>query len=761
VAVIEVPGWREGSDALGVNSDCDAAGLPTAMTAPFADLYPPSVTGAPPDLVTPSRRYRLFVGVVLTSLILFLALYLGMVVGAGWLFWLALTYPLEEGRGSLFLKVCAIAMSGMLFLFLVKALFKQRRHEDPLQMEIRESDHPALFAFIRRLCAETGAPFPYRVFLHPEVNASVFYNTSLLNLIFPVRKNLMIGLGLVNAVPLSEFKAVLAHEFGHFSQRSMRLGSYVYVINRILADMVGARDFFDDWLAKWKRIGDFRIAAAGWVFYGIVWLLRQVLTLVFHLINRGEAALSREMEFHADLVAVSVCGSDAPAHLLKRLGPANDALMCALQELKTAAQHKIYTRDLFYHQDHAIPYLRTLRRDPEWGVPPALPADPNQQVRVFEAQDDSVPDMYASHPPNHLREANAKRVYLRSPQDDRSPWLLFQDPAAVREAATRRFYEVNADLPSGAPLADPAEVQRFIDDERVETTYDPRYYGLYNERFVLPGETAELLAVPAEAPWERERIEALFRRLYEGELTEFAEAYHRRNSERQMLAGLDSGEYRLRKSTFEFRGQECGKKDVKRLLETVEKEQEREAESLKDLDAAVFRAHFHAAREAAPGLETDLLNRYVFHVGAQEVAGVLNTEGIRCENVLNFISEQESPSEETVKDVARHLREAQAAAAAALEKAQGLVLPALRNLPEGTPLRDFLLEGEWVEPLPENEKGIPGEWIGKLMTQFHHTRERAGRVHFKSLGAILALQERIAVAYRGAPLPPPVPWVEE
>ena len=76
----------------------------------------------------------------------------------------------------------------------------------------------------------------------PDVNAAVFYNESLLSLFLPASKNLVIGLGLVNRLNLSEFKAVLAHEFGHFSQSSMKLGTYVYTANRILADIVYARD---------------------------------------------------------------------------------------------------------------------------------------------------------------------------------------------------------------------------------------------------------------------------------------------------------------------------------------------------------------------------------------------------------------------------------------------------------------------------------------------------------------------------------------
>src|SRR5262249_27733349 len=206
-----------------------------------------------------------------------------------------------------------------------KGLFKHQRVDRSLYVEVKENDQPELFGFIRRLARDTGAPFPRRVYLSPEVNAAVFYDSSVLNLVLPVRKNLLIGLGLVNVLTLDEFKAVLAHEFGHFSQKSMKLGSYVYLSNHIIADMVYGRDSWDDWLETWKR-QDIRIGIFGWILFGIVWALRMLLAGVFRVINYANSALSRQMEFQADLVAASVTGSDSLVLALSRLDFAGESL---------------------------------------------------------------------------------------------------------------------------------------------------------------------------------------------------------------------------------------------------------------------------------------------------------------------------------------------------------------------------------------------------------------------------------------------------
>ena len=74
----------------------------------------------------------------------------------------------------------------------------------------------------------------------------MFYDLSLINFFFPTRKNLEIGLGLTNVLTISEFKAVLAHEFGHFAQKSMAVGRWVYtaqqVANQLMARLLDEVD---------------------------------------------------------------------------------------------------------------------------------------------------------------------------------------------------------------------------------------------------------------------------------------------------------------------------------------------------------------------------------------------------------------------------------------------------------------------------------------------------------------------------------------
>src|SRR5262249_35948718 len=203
-------------------------------------LYPSGPVNVPKDFTQPTARYRWEVTVVMVSLLLSLALYLVLVAGSTWLCYVLVTapWPIRAGNGYVFLRIVAIICSGLLALYLVKGLFKGSHQDESLLLEITEADQPELFKFIRQICADTGAPVPHMVYLTPEVNAAVFYQSSFLSLVLPTPKNLLIGLGLVNMLNLSEFKAVLAHEFGHFSQKSMKVGTYVYVANKVMADII-------------------------------------------------------------------------------------------------------------------------------------------------------------------------------------------------------------------------------------------------------------------------------------------------------------------------------------------------------------------------------------------------------------------------------------------------------------------------------------------------------------------------------------------
>ena len=142
----------------------------------------------------------------------------------------AIFYPIQNvNRFTILLKIGAVLTAITLFTFTLKFIFKIKNHKIPNRVKLKENENPELWAFILQICKDTGAPKPKNIYVDPDVNAYVSYTNMWLSLIFPVKKELTIGLGLVSCLNLSEFKAVMSHEFGHFAQRSMKIGSFYYI----------------------------------------------------------------------------------------------------------------------------------------------------------------------------------------------------------------------------------------------------------------------------------------------------------------------------------------------------------------------------------------------------------------------------------------------------------------------------------------------------------------------------------------------------
>src|SRR5262245_50730161 len=206
-----------------------------------ADYYPPGPTEVPRHLYRVGIGYRLRAAAMVGGLFTFLVLYLGLIALASVIAFNLLMIPFDDVgiTGLIFAVVVKFggALAAALFaVFLVKGLFKGQRVERAELIPLDEDDHPQFFAFVRRVYQDAGSAAPRHVYVSAHVNAAMIYNSSLLNLVIPPKKDLLIGLGLVNVMTLTEFKAVLAHEFGHFPQRSVGLDTYLYVANRVMYD---------------------------------------------------------------------------------------------------------------------------------------------------------------------------------------------------------------------------------------------------------------------------------------------------------------------------------------------------------------------------------------------------------------------------------------------------------------------------------------------------------------------------------------------
>jgi hypothetical protein len=480
------------------------------------------------------------------------------------------------------------------------------------------------------------------------------------------------------------------------------------------------------------------------VLYLLIGLLKVIVAL-FHqwhrLIGLSDLSLKREMEFNADQVAVSVTGSDAPIDVLVRLPLAENALSQAVKDLSVAAESNLYTCDLFHHQAHAMGFLRQLSGKANYGVPPPLPNGPGPRADCFLPEDSALPTMWATHPSNHDREQNIKRTYVRSPVDERPAWILFHQQPKLREQSTRRFYQNRLQQARLPALTDPQRVQEFIDEEHAEVAYDLRYLGAYDDRYLEPGDLQALTALAEKNPWPAEKLAGAATELFSEPVPSAITSYHKCVGELEFLDTVHD------RPEFEFRGQKHRPSEIRQLQKTVARELSDHRLHMARLDREVFLAHFQMAGQLQPDRSSELLGRYRFQLVLQAILARLSEQMDWLRGVLGFISQCKEIQEQDYNNIVNGAVAVYHGMVEVLAPAERVQLPELRNVKPGASL-NRLLFGEWtVETFRiSSDTAKPRSFfcaLVELTQRLAKVRERAHRFHFKSLAALLALQEAI------------------
>ncbi|WP_176884870.1 M48 family metallopeptidase [Dyadobacter soli] len=387
--------------------------------------------------------------------------------------------------------------------FLIKFIFKRHVVDRSGLTEISEKDQPELFAMLHEIVKESQTDFPKKVYLSPEVNAAVFYDSGFWSMFLPIRKNLQIGMGLVNSLTVSEFKAVIAHEFGHFSQRSMKVGSYVYNVNYIIYNMLYDNGSFDNMLERWGSSNAYISIAsslARWVVKGIQWVLRKA----YNIVNLNYLALSREMEFHADEVAAHLAGSEPLATALKRFELADYAYYFVSSRYYQNARGP---RN-FYSQ-HAF-VLTFLGEKDGLTFLNGLPVVVSTQNRYNKSKL-VITDQWASHPSvdDRVERLMALDQQMRN-EDSRRAYELFREIENIQQRFTSElFFAPGSSLEEG--LQTDQEFQETILKTYREGAFSEVFNGYYdNKNPVFPEIDGKTTVIDQTQLFNEEAVDRIY-----------------------------------------------------------------------------------------------------------------------------------------------------------------------------------------------------------------------------------------------------------
>jgi Zn-dependent protease with chaperone function len=218
---------------------------------------------------------------------------------------------LPLGIGNFLLAGSGIAVGGVILWSLIP---RTNRFVPPAP-SLDAPAHPRLFAELASIAEVLDVRMPDDVYLVLDVNAGVADRGGLLG--FGSRRVMHLGLPPMATLTVSQFRAVLAHEFAHYYSGDTRLWPWLHKTREALARTVHnlAPDSMPGILT--------RNAVTGWAYLLAASLVFAYWSAFFRLSN----FVLRKHEYRADELAARIAGPTAFAGALKQISVGRSAFL--------------------------------------------------------------------------------------------------------------------------------------------------------------------------------------------------------------------------------------------------------------------------------------------------------------------------------------------------------------------------------------------------------------------------------------------------
>lgn len=469
-----------------------------------------------------------------------------------------------------------LASLGVLILiFLVKFIFKSHKVDRSHLVEIEASQEPDLFELIDEITQQVGTKSPKKVYLSSEVNAAVFYDSSFWSMFLPIEKNLQIGLGLVNAVTKQELKAILSHEFGHFSQKTMKVGSYVYNVNQVIFNMLFDNESYQNLVQSWANVSNyFRlfVVLALRINQGIQWILRKL----YAIVNKSYLSLSREMEFHADAIAASVTGYQPLKNSLLRLSLADRSFSDVLNFYNEKIADNIKTDNIYLDHYAVVRFQAEFNR---FQMQANLPIISTENQSKYNKSKLVIKNQWASHPTTEERVKRLEETgFIAENEDEVLANTLFKDIKVWQELLTKQLFK-NVTYAEQTILINTEEFISEYKQPILSDSFSDLYNGYYNSSnptyfdiHLVDSPSTKILDI--KELFSDEKVDLIYlKKALENDL--------------QTLDSIANNQLGLK--TFDYDGMKYSSKDAVALIEKLKPELENIKEQIKQNDIEIFR----------------------------------------------------------------------------------------------------------------------------------------------------------------------------
>ena len=339
--------------------------------------------------------------VSLLALLCFYAVTFGLIAGT-----IIGAYLLADHITMMYWVMAAAAVGGILVIStILSAAFARPRIQPGL--DVTPEDTPELWALVAEISDAASTPGPTKIRLVSEANAGVSEDSRFGGLIGGSRR-MYLGVPLLQGLTVTQLRAVLAHEFGHYSGAHTRLGPIAYRgWNAVIATMRSLRSEDASWLLR---------------VYG--WLLRIFAGMYLML----SLAMRRSQEREADRLMVAFAGrANAQA---------------ALRELDVMSTYWSYYRTNFLGLGWSVDLAPTAEGF-FGGFQHLLAARADELAELREQPPHAESSPLDTHPSTAERIAAIEALPDRTavvPVDDRPAATLLPAFAATAAAAAEQAY---------------------------------------------------------------------------------------------------------------------------------------------------------------------------------------------------------------------------------------------------------------------------------------------------------------------------------
>lgn len=525
-----------------------------------------------------SKNFRKRTIKAIASIVLFMIVYVILIAFAVGLTVLCALggFFMIKNHPSFFTLMFGLGLASLGFYilaFLFKFLFKKHTIDLSHLVEIKEENEPKLFVFIREIVNEVDTNFPKKIYLSADVNASVFYDSNFWSLFFPVKKNLNIGLGLVNTITRQELKAILAHEFGHFSQKSMKVGSYVYYVNQIIFNMLYENDSFDKTIQKWGNSNNYFsifLIISVKIIEAIQWILKKM----YGLININYLALSREMEFHADEVAANVAGIHPLQESLLRMDLVDSAYNSVLSFYSDKISQNIKPKNVYNEQLFLLDFFA---KDSQIEFKNGLPLVSELDANKFNKSKLNIENQWASHPSTHDRNAKLNKLNIhKETTENQMANTVFQDIEKIQEKITAKLFSSIENIETFGYLS-LEDFKSEYQEQFEKNTFNSIYNGYYDNKNPNYFEINTL---------DKNSDVSFFDALFSKEKIDMVYEFIALENDKMVIENIANKQISIK--SFDYDGHKFKAKDALELLPKIEKEINNLRNKITENDISIF-----------------------------------------------------------------------------------------------------------------------------------------------------------------------------